>query len=95
MIMPFGKYQGYEVSEMPMDYIKRLWRNVDLREPLYSEIYSLIRNDHYIYPAAPDQDRIRVTYRELAMEYHPDRIGGSGDIMKGINIFYERLKGED
>jgi curved DNA-binding protein CbpA len=28
----------------------------------------------------------------LARQYHPDRIGGDGGIMTGINLFYEELK---
>ena len=38
MKMPFGKYHGCELDELPDSYIKWLWRKVDLREPLRNEI---------------------------------------------------------
>jgi len=37
-------------------------------------------------------ERVKRVYRTLAMEFHPDRNGGNGDAMKGINAFYEAIK---
>jgi len=37
-------------------------------------------------------ERVKRVYRTLAMEFHPDRNGGNGEAMKGINAFYEAIK---
>jgi len=37
-------------------------------------------------------ERVKRIYRTLAMEFHPDRNGGNGDVMKGINLFYAEIK---
>ncbi|NMC87211.1 MAG: hypothetical protein GYA69_02045 [Candidatus Moranbacteria bacterium] len=98
--MPFGKYHGCELHELPDSYVKWLWLKVDLREPLRNEIlreYKL-RFDYGNRPnketalTTIDANRIKQIYRNLACQYHPDRIGGNGDVMKGINVFYEAIK---
>jgi hypothetical protein len=38
MRMPFGKYRGCEVSDLPESYLRWLWENCDLREPLHSAV---------------------------------------------------------
>jgi hypothetical protein len=36
--MPFGKHKGLEMSEVPEDYLRWLWRNVRLTGHLRDEI---------------------------------------------------------
>ena len=38
MLMPFGKYAGHEIGELPDDYLLWLLENVELRDPLLSAI---------------------------------------------------------
>ncbi|MBA4389979.1 MAG: hypothetical protein C0399_03475 [Syntrophus sp. (in: bacteria)] len=90
MLMSFGKYKGKPVETLPENYIRWLMSNIDLREPLLSEIRGIL---HEGTGMAPTTDKIKGIYRQLAMQYHPDRISGNGDVMKGINIFYEQLQG--
>jgi curved DNA-binding protein CbpA len=37
-----------------------------------------------------DAGRVKAVYRELSLQFHPDR-GGNTEAMKAINLFYERL----
>ncbi len=96
--MPFGRYRGWELEELPDSYLEWLMFEIVLREPLRSavrrEFAARSRRREYEATAIStlDTDRIREIYRDLAWQYHPDRIGGNGDVMKGINIFYERLQ---
>ncbi len=41
---------------------------------------------------APSGKRIQARYRELACKYHPDRNGGSEEMMKKLNSAYMILK---
>ena len=42
MQMPFGKYQGYELEEIPKEYLKWVAENLDLygelREAIFDEL---------------------------------------------------------
>jgi hypothetical protein len=37
-------------------------------------------------------DQLKQIYRQLALQYHPDRPGGDTEIMKQINLEYEALR---
>ena len=41
MIMPFGKYKGISVRDIPSDYLEWLWGNV----PLYDPLWSLVKEE--------------------------------------------------
>ncbi len=94
--MPFGKFRGRELEELPDSYLDWLIRSVDLREPLLSAVHREISFRSWgcheeMAITSQNRDRIKAIYWDLARQYHPDR-GGNGDIMAGINIFYERLQ---
>lgn len=92
--MPFGRYQGLELDELPTSYLAWLLSLDDLREPLRGAAWSEYqrRGDGQEGRAAVvDMDKVKRVYRTLAMEFHPDRQGGDDGIMKGINLFYEAL----
>ena len=96
MKIPFGKWKGQDLADLPDDYLDWLL-TIELREPLHSgivrEAYARMRA-----PREPtglrtlDTNKVKRVYRSLAFEYHPDRVGGNGDIMKGINLFYEAIR---
>jgi hypothetical protein len=102
--MPFGKYRGWLLSQIPVSYL--CWvlancHNIDLQ--LRTEIRRIVeqaRRDAYDMqdespagsglPARWD-DVITRWYREMALRYHPDR-GGSTEVMQALNHAHERLK---
>lgn len=92
MRMPFGKFKGLQVSDLPDWYLSWLWQRVDLREPLRSEVLNSL-------VGATDRrtlitlDRVKSAYRSLALKWHPDR-GGSNQAMAALNEFYEKLTTE-
>lgn len=101
MKMPFGKYKNCFLFELPDDYLDWLRFEIDLREPLrsaihreYYERFEAAERSHREEKALTmiDSAAIKKIYRTLAQQYHPDRIGGNGDVMTGINIFYDELK---
>lgn len=103
--MPFGKYHGYDIRDLPDDYLCWLAENVDLREPLRSAVEKEMRaragsyRDEYA--QAPDfkiggDDRrtaceiIRAGRRALAKTTHPDH-GGELAVMQRINVVADAL----
>lgn len=96
MKMPFGKYRGVELRELPDDYLQWLYSEFDLKGRLKSAVYQeyKIRSSRITFDELNTLDggKIKKIYYRLAMQYHPDKCGGNGDIMKGINLFYDELK---
>jgi len=95
VILSFGKYRGWAVSEIPFSYLAWIFENLDGKPDLQEEARREIQRRVSGYEPTPehlDADRLRRVYRTLAMEYHPDRQGGDDGIMKGINLFYEALQ---
>jgi hypothetical protein len=94
MLMPFGKHKGLEIDSLPDGYLLWLRENIELREPLRTHVLTEIDArgllDGTERTGDLDAGRIKKIFRELAFEFHPDR-GGNVEIMKGINIFFERL----
>ena len=93
MQMPFGKFKGEYVEDINEAYLSWLWRNVELREPLQSEVrrilYPTTENHWSSYPSV---DVVKSVYRELSRKYHPDICGEQGHLAQcAINEFYERL----
>jgi hypothetical protein len=94
--MPFGKYRGEPLAEIPDAYLEWLMFEIDLREPLRSavhrEFYARSRSHEYeaTEKGTLDANRIKGIYWNLARQYHPDK-GGDDGIMKGINLFYEAI----
>lgn len=93
MLMPFGRYKGCPVRDLPEDYLKWLYRNVKLRGPLQSEVLRALHEPDYCDapPEVIEPGKVKKVYRELALKWHPDR-GGSTEAMKAVNEFYERLQ---
>lgn len=98
MRMTFGKFKGYCLDDLPDDYL--IWlTSIELRHPLSyyvsAEIFRRrLEPNHREEPRAIglDTGKVKKVYRSLAFQYHPDKIGGNGDVMKGINLFYEAIR---
>lgn len=90
--MPFGKYKGTPVEDLPADYLTWLWENVDLREPLRTVVENALSRQWSSPPASPQVTRgdLKAIYRRMACKWHPDH-GGSSDAMAAVNEFYEEL----
>jgi hypothetical protein len=96
MLMPFGKFKGDYVFNLPDNYLLWLRENIELREPLKTHVFNEIEARGLI-PAMSsgtlNSNRVKAIYRELSLMFHPDRIGGDGEAQRALNLFYERLTG--
>ena len=94
MILNFGKFRGWHVDEVPLSYLAWLFESLTGKPELHEAARSEIRrrvSGYELKTEALSMERVKRVYRTLAMEFHPDRNGGNGDAMKGINAFYEAL----
>jgi hypothetical protein len=95
LILNFGKFKGWYVDEVPLSYLAWLFESLtgkpDIREAARAEIQRRVSG--YELDTEPlSMERVKRVYRTLAMEFHPDRNGGNGEAMKGINAFYEAIR---
>ncbi len=102
MQMPFGKYKGVAIADVPTRYLRWLLDNVDFYdEDLPLEIDAELdrrgRTTRQPPPPPPPPPshsiipKVKAWYREMAMRFHPDRTGDDGRAMLTINAAYERL----
>src|SRR4051794_30706095 len=93
MRMPFGKFKGYAVADLPADYLTWLWETCDLREPLRSAVQKALSSEDGALARSSDlppelrpvvQEIVSVGYRLLAMKLHPDQ-GGDHQRMTRLN----------
>lgn len=95
MQMPFGKFEGDPVFKLPDNYLLWLQSNIELREPLKTQVFSEMEARGLL-PArisgTLDPERVKAVYRELSLQFHPDRIGGDGEAQRALNLFYERIR---
>lgn len=101
MRMPFGRYKGAALADLPDDYLAWL-TGLDLREPLKTGVATERRRR----TAPPSRDLpsmapevktmalelVTVGYRRLAQTYHPDHDGGSNQTMTALNLAMEGLR---
>ena len=88
MTMPFGKYKGQTVDELPPDYCRWLLGNIDLREPLRSAIEQQVSGTSVV-AIWPNLNAMR---RRFAAKYHPDRPSGSQVAMTVVNEIFDSLE---
>jgi hypothetical protein len=97
MLMPFGKFKGVEVDDLPEWYIEWLYHECDLREPLLSEVrrsLGHLPHNNYFHVTITSTDLVRDIYRELSKEFHPDLGKWHYHAQAAINNFKDRLMAE-
>jgi hypothetical protein len=85
--MPFGKFKGTLIKELPTNYIAYALESFELPDELTGKLKDEICERLYLFPKSiPLAKNFNDVYRKLAVKYHPDR-GGSGIEMKVLNEF--------
>jgi hypothetical protein len=90
MILNFGKFKGWDLNEVPDDYVDymvqqkrkdlQLWEEEQRRRELMREA------------ELPMIEKVvKVGYRTLAQQYHPDH-GGDGEAMRQLNAAMAQLQ---
>ncbi len=90
--MPFGKYKGWLIEDLPQGYLEWLVDNVDLRPQLASQVRRELQlrlesvHEHQGYTTQGKDLGPLVTrwYGQLSRRFHPDR-GGSDQAMAAVN----------
>ena len=97
--MPFGKFKGLELADLPNDYLEWLVGLGDLREPLRSEVEREYRWRTGVDAIEPSSVRDAATeivsagYRVMATRCHPDH-GGDTRAMQAVNNARDWLRGQ-
>jgi hypothetical protein len=98
--MPFGKYKGRSLTDIPTGYLNWLLANCDLDHWLQGAVRNeLVDRAEYVTEAGETASDlpahlpaiVRQWYREMSLRYHPDR-GGSNEAMKAIIEAHGRLR---
>jgi uncharacterized protein (DUF3820 family) len=97
MLMPFGKYKGRRLDEIPIDYLIWCVNNIDsLDSALFMEMKNLIhaRTAKQL-PIAESvrsqmRDAVKQWYRRASLKHHPDH-GGSNERQLVVNECYRDL----
>lgn len=103
MNMPFGKYKGRRLRDLPDDYLDWL-TTIDLRPRLHAAVWNEIRrredgssgrargSSSLTCPEpAVAQEIVGAGLRSLARRYHPDK-GGSHEDMLKVNACADWLR---
>jgi hypothetical protein len=86
--MPFGKYKGERLMNLPSNYIIYALDEFDLPDELNSELKSILYNR--LFTSKDAILPIKSIYRQMAKKYHPDS-GGSHECMVAITDFYNQI----
>src|SRR5215471_18361148 len=104
--MPFGKYRGIPITDLPDHYLEWLNSLDDLRGRLrravnaewqYRQWEEEARRPVEHAPEMDAEDRallaelVQAGFRALVRRYHPD-VGGDGEKMVRLNALMERLR---
>ena len=87
MEMPFGKYKGEDVEDLPESYLRWL-TSIDLYGSLREAVYEALGKPD---PQKQLPAQIQLVYKQIAKRWHPDT-GGSDEAMTAVNEFYEELQ---
>jgi Putative quorum-sensing-regulated virulence factor len=105
--MPFGKFRGVELEDLPDHYIHWLRSLPDLRDPLLTGVESEWAKRFEPVWDGPQEDFVRgldaeefallkqviqAGYRSLSIKLHPDLVGGDGREMVALNALMEKLR---
>jgi hypothetical protein len=101
--MPFGRYRGHTLADLPDSYVEWLLGLADLREPLRSAITAEWhrRCTHDLggrfrplpLDAMPIAESIiTLGHRALTRQHHPDLAGGSTRAMQLVNLAADWLR---
>lgn len=90
MTFEFGKYRGYDIQEVPLDYLEWLLKiNKEMIERCEAEIRR--REMQEAADCSMLELIIKTGYRELSKRMHPDA-GGTHGKMVDLNAAYEQLR---
>jgi uncharacterized protein (DUF3820 family) len=87
---PFGKYKGWLIQDMPMNYIIYALETFDLPDELVVELKKQVFERLNLEDVGIDVSWVKEVYRQLSKRYHPDA-GGTKEAMQAINEFRDAL----
>ena len=95
MKMPFGRYEGLELDELPADYLAWLRSRDNMREREWRARQEVDAGSRAVVlsaeVAAVAEALVSAGYRSLAHQHHPDH-GGDGEAMALVNAAVAALR---
>lgn len=92
MVMPFGKYKGRPLDDVPDDYLIWLYdSNVQVNQEI-AKVLKLgrpVNGNAGAEPGALKAQLLRLR-RQLARKYHPDA-GGNNEAMAAVNVAMDEV----
>ena len=95
MLMPFGKYKGHDLHELPDDYLLWMIANIPLRDPLLSAVTEEITERDLELPALPTPPQRPFTKSRETDEGAWTRGGDPQEIIAGDFPISSRQRGAD
>jgi Putative quorum-sensing-regulated virulence factor len=99
--MPFGKYRGWRIADLPLDYVEWCLDSISLREPLRSALRARVAEQpqpELRFPLLLDGtdtqlllELVRAGRRSVAKICHPDA-GGDVHTMQRVNRIVELVQ---
>lgn len=86
--MPFGKYKGEELINLPPNYLTYALIEFDLHQELKESMLKILLMHLGVEHLMFKDSNLKVdkVYKQLSLKYHPDR-GGGTEAMQAINDF--------
>lgn len=99
MTMPFGKYEGWELAELPDDYLSWLYTLDDLRYPLKGAVAAEVRRRSaeesvlaIEWAELPIlEEMLEAGFKVLLRKHHPDA-GGDTAQMQNLNVLMASVR---
>ena len=92
--MPFGKYKGTKIEDLPTTYLTYALVSFELPDELKESIFTQLMHDvggwDYVDTSDDVDARIKDAYYSLCLKYHPDK-GGTKEAMQALNEFKDAL----
>ena len=93
--IPFGKFKGQRIIDLPPNYLTyslvEFDLPTDLKQLMFDVLLQHVDPDNSLNSIEEiEPEKVKQVYKKLSLKYHPDK-GGSTEAMQAINDFRRML----